>query len=44
MGGGDFIFYTTISRNVVILVQDVSFEMDIYHLDIARANLVFGMA
>ena len=44
VGSRDFICYTTISRNVVILVQAVSFEMDIYHLNIAGVDLVFGMA
>ena len=44
VGSGDFICCTSISRNVVILVQGVSFEMDIYHLNIAGVDLVFGMA
>ena len=44
VGSGDFIYCNTISRNVIIMVQGVSFEMDIHHLDIASADLVSGMA
>ena len=43
VGIGDFIWCDTISHAVSVLVQGILFEVDVYHLDIAGADLVFGL-
>ena len=44
VGSGDFLWCTTCSSNISILVQGVSFPVDLYHLAISGAELVFGLS
>ena len=43
VGSGDFIWCNTISKAITILVQGVEFQVDLYHLAISGADMVFGL-
>ena len=43
VGSGDFIWCHSKCINIDIIVQGVSFKIDLYHLDISAADIVCGM-
>ena len=44
VGSGDFIWCNTKSSGIPVMVQGVQFVVDLYHLNIAAADIVFGVA
>nr|KYP38538.1 Retrovirus-related Pol polyprotein from transposon 297 family [Cajanus cajan] len=44
VGNGDFIWCNTKSSAISLSVQGVSFTVDLFHLNIASADVVFGVA
>ena len=44
VGSGDFLWCNTMSIAISIIVQGTSFEIDLYHLEVTGADLVFGLA
>ena len=43
VGSGDFLSCNTISKAVLVTIQNISFEVDLFHLDIFGVDMVFGM-
>ena len=44
VGSGNFIWCSTLSSNIPILVQGVSLPVDLHHLVISSADMVFGLS
>ena len=44
VGSGDFIWCQVISLGVPIMIQGVLFLVDLHHLEISGANVVFGVS
>ena len=44
VGSGDFIWCSSLSSNIPILVQSVSFPVDLHHLAISGTDMVFGLS
>ena len=44
VGSGDFIWCQSVSFGIPIMIQGVSFLVDLHHLDISRADMVFGIS
>ena len=44
VGSGDFIWCTSKSSGMAVMVQGVTFTLDLYHLAIVGADFMFGLS
>ena len=43
VANGDFIWCNALRIGIPVVIQGIYFQVDLFHLDIARADLVFGV-